>query len=31
MLKHFLDRVCHKNSDYHYEKLDELGEIYQKK
>lgn len=30
IMKHFLDKVCHKNSDYHYEKLDELGEIYQK-
>lgn len=30
VMKYFLDKVCHKNSDYHYEKLDELGEIYQK-
>jgi hypothetical protein len=30
LMKHFLDKVCHKNSDYHYDKLDELGEIYQK-
>ena len=29
-LKHLLDNVCRHNSDYHYEKLDELGEIYQK-
>ena len=30
VMKHFLDKVCHKNSDYHYEKLEEMGEIYQK-
>ena len=30
VMKHFLDKVCHKNSEYHYEKLEELGEIYQK-
>lgn len=29
-MKHFLDKVCHKNSEYHYDKLEELGEIYQK-
>jgi hypothetical protein len=30
LMKHFLDKVCHSNSDYHYEKLDNIGEIYQK-
>ena len=30
VMKHFLDKVCHKNSEYHYEKLEEMGEIYQK-
>lgn len=30
IMKHFLDKVCHKNSEYHYEKLEQMGEIYQK-
>ena len=29
LFKKLLDDLCRHNSEYHYEKLDELGEIYQ--
>lgn len=30
IMKHFLDKVMSKNEDYHYDKLDDMAEIYQK-